>query len=80
MLVHTFWPLIVQVPAVSTSPPFGPRFGVARQVDRREVAPAPRLGEALAPQLLAGEQLGHHLGHELRRHVVDHRGAEHLDE
>ena len=41
MLVHTFWPLIVQVLAVSASPPFGPRFGVARQLSDARSLPLP---------------------------------------
>ena len=54
-LVHTFCPL--------TSQPSSVR--VARQARDAEVAPGARLGEALAPGLVAPQQARHHLGRQV---------------
>ena len=46
--------------------------------ERGQVAPRPRLGEALAPDLLAPEQARHHLCRQCLGRVVDHRRGQHL--
>ena len=67
-LVQTFWPLILQPSSVAGRP--------AGQ--RGQVAPRPRLGEALAPDLLAPQEARHHVGRQRRGRVVDHRRRQHL--
>ena len=54
--------------------------GIGAAAQRREVAAGAGLGEALAPQLGAGQQPRHDVGGELRRRVVDERRREDLDE
>ena len=74
-LVQTFWPLITHVARRR-----GVAVGDGAAAERREVAAGTGLGEALAPQLGAGEQAGDHLARERRRREVDERRREHLDE
>ena len=67
-LVHTFWPLILQPSSVARRP----------AGERGQVAAGPGLGEALAPDLLAAQQPGHHLGRQGCGRVVDHRRRQDL--
>ena len=67
-LVQTFWPLIRQ-PSPSRRRPAG---------QRGQVASRPRLGEPLAPDLLAPQQARHHLRRQCLGRVVDHRRGQHL--
>ncbi len=43
-----------------------------------QVAPRPRLGEPLAPDLVTAQQARHHVGREVLRCVVDHGRRQHL--
>ena len=67
-LVHTFWPLTLHPSSV--------RHGPAGEGG--QIAPGPRLGEPLAPDLLAAQEPRHHRRGQIGRRVVDHRRRQHL--